>query len=345
MSKVVLLGDLNVDTVMTIPHFPKPGWDGIAHTAGVYLGGTVVNTAVVLSRLRVSCSLLGSVGCDLWGDFVLKALESAGIDVSAVQCTPEAMTGLTFITVTPDGERTMFSYRGANTRLDLAEGVQHVFDGADVFHLSGYAFLKSPQRDSALYALAIARERGIPICLDSGVNPVAEVPDLFRELLPGISIGVFGLDEALLLFSTSDPQVALRKFLDMGVGRVALKMGEKGCWVADGEGVVFMPAFEVRVVDSTGAGDAFSAGMIWGYLHGLGVQETALLANALGALATTVYGAGLGLPGLEMLITFLREVPLRQEIEPWHDALDRVRTALQEQVDENSSHGMESCGC
>jgi ribokinase len=94
--------------------------------------------------------------------------------------------------------------------------------------------------------------------------------------------------------------------LEQGVDLVAIKLGSKGSLVADREKSLAMPCFEVNTIDTTGAGDSFSAGLIYGWQQGFALEETATLASALGALATTVYGAGLSLPKKEMVVEFLK---------------------------------------
>lgn len=325
---IALLGDLNIDTLLTISRFPQPGWDGLAESATVQVGGTVVNTAIVLRRLGVNCALLGSIGRDLWGEYLYRALQSLGIDLQGVVMLPENMTGLTFITITPDGERTMFSYRGANTAFaphHLGEGL---LNSIDLFHLSGYSLMTSPQREAALTALAQAEAAHLPICLDSGLQPVMDAPEIFESVLPRISVGILGMAEAAYLSGYQRPEQILDWLLSLGMRWAAIKMGAEGCWLAHHEHRIYLPAFPVKVRDTTGAGDSFTAGIICGYVYGLGLVPTAVLANALGALATTVYGAGLALPAPEVLGPFLEEVAEITDWHPYAEAIDTLKHFL-----------------
>ncbi|WP_322806810.1 carbohydrate kinase family protein [Thermanaerothrix sp.] len=326
--KVALLGDLNIDTVLTIPRFPQPGWDGLAESATVQIGGTVVNTAVVLCALGVDCSLLGGVGNDLWAGYLRQNLQSVGVDLGGVATINGVMTGLTFITVTPDGERTMFSYRGANVAYAPHHLDSSTFKAVDLLHLSGYALLSSPQREAALAALAKAEVLRVPICLDSGLQPIMEAPQVFEQVLPKITVGIMGLAEAAHLSGHQHPERVLAWMLDLGMEWAVLKMGAEGCWLAERSQTMRLPAFPAKVVDTTGAGDSFTAGIIWGYLWQCGLAPTAILANALGALATQVYGAGLALPGRATLRGYLQELVNRPDTEPWREGfitlLDRL---------------------
>ncbi|WP_299027582.1 carbohydrate kinase family protein [uncultured Thermanaerothrix sp.] len=326
--RVALLGDLNIDTLLTISRFPQPGWDGLAETASVQIGGTVVNTAVVLRRLGVDCALLGSIGRDLWGDYLCQALQPLEIDLRGVVKQPSCMTGLTFIAVTPDGERTMFSYRGANTAFAPHHLNTEVLRSADLVHLSGYALLAPPQRETAFAALSQAEAVSLPICLDSGLQPVMDAPDVFESVLSRVSVGILGMAEVAYLSGYRHPEEALDWLLGLGMTWAALKMGSEGCWLADHEHRIYLPAFPVNVRDTTGAGDSFTAGVICGYVHGLGLAPTAVLANALGALATRVYGAGLALPGPEVLFPYLQEIAPLTDWLPYEGAITTLKRFL-----------------
>jgi len=201
----------------------------------------------------------------------------------------------------------MFGLRGANARTDPAPIAPGVLDGARLLHVSGYALLQPPQRDAALRLVDFAVQRGVSVSLDTGLQPALAVPDIIRRLLPRLSICVLGIEEARALIDVDAPADAAAALVDRGVKMVGLKLGAQGCLAADAFRVEHLPAFEVPIVDTTGAGDAFSAGMIFGWLRGSGLQATGTLANALGALAATVWGAGPELPGRAELLHMLRD--------------------------------------
>ncbi|MCX8026083.1 MAG: PfkB family carbohydrate kinase, partial [Thermanaerothrix sp.] len=240
-------------------------------------------------------------------------------DLGGVVTISDAMTGLTFITVTPDGERTMFSYRGANEAYSPHHLDISILEVVDVLHLSGYALLKPPQRQAALAAMAQAEALGLPICLDSGLQPIMEVPQVFEQVLPKISVGIMGLSEATHLSGYQQPERVLAWMLDLGMEWAVLKLGAEGCWLAERSQTLRLPAFPARVVDTTGAGDSFTAGILCGYLWQWGAVPTAILANALGALATQVYGAGLALPGRATLRSYLQDLVNRPDTTPWKE--------------------------
>lgn len=302
-GSVLFFGDINVDNIFKLPEFPEPGRDGFATHTETHLGGAVCNSAVVCQRLGQAASLLGVVGEDLWSDYVFGELARAGINADHVFIKEGEKTGLIFIAVTPDGERTMLSYRGANLKVQPEDLPENVLDHVCLVQFSGYVFLESPQKETAWRLLELALDRGIPISLDTGLDPVVLAPKIIRKILPHLTLLITGEKEARLLTGRENYQDQIDAFLSLGLKQVAIKLGSRGALIGCENRVFQQPAFTVTVVDTTSAGDAFSAGLIYGYLNGLSPDTSLTLANALGGLATTVYGAAW--IGREDVLSFL----------------------------------------
>ena len=149
----------------------------------------------------------------------------------------------------------------------------------------------------------------IPISLDTGLDPAIHNPKDLCRLLPELTICVTGLKETAELFNLSKPEEAAEHLLSLGVKIAAIKLGEKGSYIATRNESFHCPAFIVDAVDTTGAGDSFTAGLIYGWSKGMSLRATALTGSLLGALAASVYGAGLALPGREKAVEFLRYLP------------------------------------
>ena len=303
---ILLLGDINIDSFWPVPEFPMPGRDGLVEEVKFEVGGAVLNTAIVLDRLGFKTSMLSCLGRDRWADQISDSLAESRIDLTTVQFHPTALTGINFTIVTPDGERTMFTHRGANKYYDPGLIREEIFQDADLLHISGYGLLESPQRDAVWRAVDLAKQYSVPISVDTGLEPVIKQPEDFRALVRDLTICITGLEEVKALYGSSTPEEAADQLTRQGVKIAAIKLGSKGSLVANQGKQVRMPCFEVEVVDTTGAGDSFSAGLIYGWLNDLRIEVTAILASALGALATTVNGAGMALPGKRELANFLK---------------------------------------
>jgi len=304
---VTLIGDINIDVLMSVPSYPPLGGDAMATSLTLRAGGSVANTAIVLAKLGVQARLIGRTGDDRWADMALAPLIEYNVDVSTVRRDPTESTGLIFIPVTPDGERTMFSYRGANVYLPQHEISPELLRGSRILHVSGYNFLTLPQRASTWRAIELAQEAGIPLSLDVGVEPALRARAEIERLLPYVSILALGMDEARPLFETDSPDEAAQRALERGVLAAAVKLGRHGCLLADHSRTFQQPGFPVQVVDTTGAGDAFCAGLLFAYIRRLDLPVAASVANASGALAATVMGGGPALPGRDQLIDFLQK--------------------------------------
>jgi ribokinase len=297
-TEVVAMGDVNLDIIAHYPGFLTYSQDALANSMQVHCGGSAANTAAALCGLGLRVRLIGRVGQDPMARLALRCLRDAGVLLGGVQRDPTHVTGLIYIVVTPDGERTMLSYRGANVFTDPEQIREADFRRARLFHISGYALLAEPQRSAAHRALGLAREHRLAICLDPGLSLCQAAPDLIYSLLPSLDLLVPTMAEAEALTGHASPEDCAQALLARGARAAAIKLGKDGCLMAAGEGMVHMPAFAVEAKDTTGAGDAFNAGLIAGYVAGLGWPAAAALGNALGAVTAGRVGAADRAPAL-----------------------------------------------
>lgn len=307
MPDIVALGDLNIDIIAQFGSYPDKGQDALAYSTEFHCGGSAANTAIALARMGLEVVLISRVGPDSLALKALNSLSEAGVMPSGLQRDPAAMTGLMYVIVTPDGERTILGHRGANTLTDPAQVREEDIRNARLFHLSGYALLAEPQRSAALLALEIACRHGLIVTLDPGMTVSEAALDEMRALFPVVDILLPNLPEAQGLSGADSPQDCLRLLSAAGVGVVALKLGKEGCLIGGEEGVLHVPAFDVEARDSTGAGDFYSAGIIAGVLGGLDLRGAAVLGNAMGAMASARVGAGTSVPRAREVLALLRD--------------------------------------
>jgi len=307
MPDVVALGDANVDIIAHFGHLPGKGEDALASSTEIHCGGSAANTAMILARLGVKTSLISRVGPDSWALKVFSCLNDAGVSPSGLQRDATAMTGLMYVVVTPDGERTILGYRGANVYTDPNQIREEEFQGARLFHLSGYSLLADPQRSAALRALEIACRHNLTVTLDPGMAVPQRALDEMRALLPVVDILLPSLGEAQQLTGRADAEACAQALLDLGVSQVALKLGAQGCLMINRETTFRIPGFVIQARDSTGAGDNFDAGLIAGFLGGLGWHSAAVLGNVLGAMAAARVGGGAAIPRPRDVLALLHE--------------------------------------
>ena len=330
MLDVVALGDTNVDIIAHFASYPGKGQDALADSSEFHCGGSAANTAMALARMGLEVSLISRIGTDPCASNALHELREAGVLLGGLQRDPAAMTGLMYIIVTPDGERTILGHRGANMLTDPNQIREEDIRDARLFHLSGYALLADPQRTAALLALEIACRHGLAVTLDPGMSVPQAVLDEMRALLPVVNVFLPNLPEAQRLTGLSLPEECAGALLAAGVEMVALKLGQDGCLVAGKEGQFRMPGFAVTALDTTGAGDFFAAGFIAGFLGNQEWPCIAAVANAMGAVAATRNGAATSFlmerQLLDLLHSHVQRPSHRQHIDPIRQAMDFVRT-------------------
>ena len=322
---IVVLGDINVDIMGRVKAWPQPGEDCLSQELDIRCGGVGANCAFGLAGWGVAPQLVGCIGVDAFGDYVLKALRECKVEVRHVQRTSDAMTGIIYINVTPDGERTFFGGRGANALLRLPSRSAVFRSGAAAVHIAGHSFLDRGPAQAASQLIKATHARGGWVSLDVGMEPSKAIPQKILQITRSVDILLVSLDEAAALTGMRDPFEAFAALRRAGAREVVLKVGRRGCIISENGKPMLVPSFSVRAVDSTGAGDAFVAAFLQARLRGWSAIEGAVAGNAAGALATTVVGAGQNLPGQREVAALLHAQRLPTK---WDEARKRVLARL-----------------
>ncbi|MEO3774294.1 PfkB family carbohydrate kinase [Micromonospora sp. B9E7] len=291
-ARVVVVGDVITDVVAVLSGPLAAGSDTGAQIS-LGGGGQAANTAAWVAAQRVDVTLVGAVGDDDAGRDRVAELTRAGVD-----CAVERIEGVptgTVIVLADDDERTMVSQRGANLRLTAAHVERAVAAAPDAghLHLSAYTLLDAASRGAGLRALAAARERGLTISVDAAsAAPLRRVgAAAFLSWVRDVDLLLVNADEATVLAGGLDP-AAQGRVLSATAQRVVVKRGAAGAvWVDRSAAVCVAAARRVAVVDVTGAGDAFAAGLLTAWLAGATPAAALSRATDLGALAVSTAGA------------------------------------------------------
>lgn len=308
MPRISTVGDVNVDLIARIDRMPEMGKQVITRDFQTHGGGCSANFSLSCARLGMEVQLFGKVGDDVFGRYVLIELEDNGVDTKNVRMT-EQKTGVT-VAIVQGIERSFITFRGENATFCL-DDIDVSKISAGIVHLPSY-FLMDALRDGYVKLIDLLHAAGVKVSFDTGWDPRGFIPETVEPLfkiLPRVDVFLPNLDEArsiLGLGRETGHEKAAEILLDMGVKVVAIKMGKDGCWVADRENIEYVPAFQVKVVDTTGAGDNFNAGFICSYISGRPLRECAIIGSATAALK--IGGIGWSTyPTRKQVNTFLAE--------------------------------------
>ncbi|MGW4465330.1 carbohydrate kinase family protein [Micromonospora sp. NPDC004704] len=291
-ARIIAVGDIVTDVLAVLS---GPLATGSDTPAAIRLtgGGQAANTAAWLASRGNPVTLVAVVGDDDAGRARVAELTAAGVDCAVRHCD-DAPTG-TVIVLAGAGERTMISERGANLRLAPAD-LDAALDGAPDarhLHLSAYTLLDADSRDAGRHALAAARERGLTTSVDAAsAEPLRQVgAAAFLDWVRDADLLLANADEAEVLAGPETAR-AQAEALTGAVRHVVVKRGGDGAvWASRGGPTVESVVRRVRVVDPTGAGDAFAAGLLGAWTRGLGPGEALGVAGEVGGLAVSSVGA------------------------------------------------------
>ena len=300
MSDIIVIGSLNADLVVKSPRFPQPGETISGEDLQIIPGGKGANQAVAAARQGVGVAMVGWVGSDSFGPFLLENLKSNQVNTSHV-LVDESATGTAIIVVDANGQNSIVLSPGANGKVTPADVDSASFLNAKLLLLQ----LEIPT-PTVLRAAQKARENGLTVIL----NP-APAKSLPAELLANVDILIPNESELALLTNlpvndASSAEVAAKELLKLGIKTVIVTLGSKGALFVTSTQVTHIDAYKVSVVDTTAAGDAFIGGFASAMLSGSSLEESVRYGCACGALATTKFGAQPSLPTKEETTRFIK---------------------------------------
>jgi len=307
MPKIAVIGSIVMDIVVETPRIPNSGENLHARQVMAVTGGKAANAAVAFTRLGGSAHLFSKVGDDGFGREAIATLRAQGVDVAGVTRAHDAPTGAGVLLVEPDGQTAFIIAPGANlalTPVDVEKELKPVLP-----QLDGLLFNFEVAESALLRAVELAQEAGVPIFVDAG-PPRPYTPQLWRHA--AILSPNQPETEALVGFtidSDAAARAAASALLSQGPRAVVLKLGARGSLLATADTMQFFPAFPIRPVDTAGAGDAFTAGLVWARLQGWAWERSMRWANACGALAAARLGAMPSMPQFDQVVEFLQTQP------------------------------------
>lgn len=289
-----------------------------AETFKKCFGGAPMNTIVGVARLGVKAGAIAAVGDDFFGRFILGEFEKNSVDTSRVKIKKGVRTTLAFIVNDPVKGWLCIFYRSpwlkhtSDSLLSPKDIDYGYISKARILHVSGFALSRNPARQAVMEAVKHAKNSGVNVSFDPTLRPdvwrsETILRKTYAQMLRSADIATFSREEARFIFGTGNPSRVAEKALKYGVKIVGVKLGARGSFLKARNGPgTYAPAFKIRAVDATGAGDGWNAGLLVGLCKGLDVEQCARVANAVGALVVTKPGAITALPSRDDLNRFLK---------------------------------------
>jgi ribokinase len=290
MEKVLVLGSINIDFVSFVSRYPHSGETLVSNDFGIFQGGKGANQAIALAKLAIPTLMLGKVGKDILSDFALSSLQESGVNTTGIFKSQKNSTGSASIWVNTQGQNSIVIYPGANGEVDEDFIIQHekFFDDASWLLTQFEVPLKS-----ILLALKLAKKHGLKTVMDPA--PVKKfsnnnIWELVDYLLPNEI-------ELKELTHTEDVLKGIHILKSRGVKEIIVKLGRQGAAYEDEGKLLSFPAVPVeQVVDTTGAGDCFIAGFLYGMIQWGEIPQAIKIGNLTASYSIQKKGAAISFP-------------------------------------------------
>jgi ribokinase len=314
-KRLVVVGSINLDLVSVAPRIPLRGETLIGASFASFSGGKGANQAYAAAHLGTPVSMIGKLGNDSFGAELRTNLESVGVDTTAVE-VESTSSGIAQIITAENGENVIVVIPGANARVSPLYVEKHI----DVIRNASIVLtqLETPL-ETVEYLASVTRKEGIPLVLDPA--PARPLPESLLERVDWLTPNESETCSLLGLKSQDVPEEELQEvaetLLQRGSRNVLLKLGQHGCFLALADGRrIHIPAYVVRAIDSTAAGDAFNGAFASALIEGHDPVRAASWASAVAAISVTRRGAQPSMPTSAEVQTFLQEREITKQARP-----------------------------
>lgn len=302
MPKVLGLGDAGIDIILHVPKLPEHDEKILATKIERHAGGVIANFLTALSVLGTSAGFLGCLGKDQYGEIVISAFQDKNIDISRLKIKEEGETYFCVSMLDDTGEKALVIGATDTIFPEVEDIDEQDIRGAELIHTTGLNL------DTAIKAAGLAKKENMLVSLDLEPSTLSKGIPQVKELVELTDLLFVNSHTIQEVFPRNeDPVISAGNFLDWGPDVVVFTRGVEGSAVITREETLLTPGFQVKVVDTTGAGDCFNAAFIHGYLQGWDTRQTAVFANAAAAISITRVGAQTALPTQAQVESFLAE--------------------------------------
>ncbi len=299
MVEIVGLGALNIDKVYKVERIANPGEEVFILEEHISPGGSAANTIYALAKLGIKTGFIGIVGNDIYSERILEDFLKVGVDISRIRRV-EGKCGEVLCLVDKYGERCLYVNPGVNNLLELNDDDLKYINSAKFLHMSSFVGEKQLSEKKRILKKIKAKISFAPghIYTERGLD---EIEDIIEKTY----ILFLNKKESEQLTGKNYKEAA-RNLIEIGSKIVVITLGENGCYVLTEADEIKVPAYKVTPIDTTGAGDAFAAGFLFGIIKRYDLKSCAKIANKVASLCIQKYGAREGIPSFKELEVFLR---------------------------------------
>lgn len=291
--------------VRPVDSFPNRGTLFLVPQLEMHLGGLAGVTAAVFSQLGGRSAFVGSLGEDSFGDYILSTLKHAGVNTDSVRRSSECHSSATVVLISEDGERSFLHHLGTNAVVSESDLDFDVIAQSKILHWGGCSV--TPQLDGAPMGRIFekARKMGVKTSIDTCFDGKGIWLPHIEPALHHTDIIFSSLEEARNYSGQREPEAIADFYRSYGVEIAVIKLGGDGMFVKNNADQYFLPAHQVPVIDTTGAGDASCGGFLYGFLQGWDLKKCARLANAVGGLTVQCMGGAEAIVSLSETLKFM----------------------------------------
>ncbi len=308
MFEVACVGILCADVLSKpVDRLPEKGKLDLIDELQLQIGGCASNAAIDLARIGIKTVVVGKIGNDGFGKYIQDTLKSEKVDVSGLKVDGTVATSASVVTISGDGERSILHCLGSNAKFAFEDINLDIIKNSKILFIAGTFLMPQFDGSGAERLLKIAKKYGILCCMDTAWDSTGQWMKKVECCLQYLDWFMPSYEEARELSGKVDPSDIAQDFISRGTKNVVIKLGEQGCYVRPQNGNGFYsPAFNnIKVMDTSGAGDSFCAGFLTGLVKGWELRKTARFANAVGAHCVMEIGTTSGIKTMKEILNFM----------------------------------------
>ncbi|MCJ7450097.1 MAG: carbohydrate kinase family protein [Bacteroidales bacterium] len=310
MSDIVCVGILVADVLgKPVDSLPEKGKLGLVEKMSLQIGGCAANFVIDLAKLGLKTTIIGKIGDDNFGKFLLDTLNSEKVDITGLKLDKNVSTSASMVMISGDGERSILHSFGANAKFSFDDINLDIVRKSKILLIAGTFLMPDFDGEGTEKLLKYAKENEVICGMDTAWDSKGQWIKKIESSLQYLDWFMPSYDEACEMSGTKIPEEIAQFFQSKGVKNVIIKLGKEGCFVKPVNGKGYqVPAFnKVKVIDTSGAGDSFCAGFIAGLYIGWDIPECAKFANAVGAHCIMQIGTTAGIKSVEETIRFIKD--------------------------------------